>query len=62
MFDGGWAGISWETEYGGRGGTGAQARIFKQEMAVFDVTSGFLDATITMLGVPRPRGLRSGCV
>ncbi|MDH3706217.1 MAG: acyl-CoA dehydrogenase family protein, partial [Acidimicrobiia bacterium] len=50
LFDGGWAGISWPAEYGGRSGTSEQARVFKEEMAAFDVTSGFLDATITMLG------------
>ncbi len=50
MFEGGYAGISWAQEYGGRGGTSQQARIFKEEMAAFDVTAGFIDSTITMLG------------
>jgi len=50
LFAGGWAGISWPSEHGGRGGTSDQVRVFKEEMAAFDVTSGFLDATIAMLG------------
>ena len=28
LFDGGWAGIAWPVEYGGRGGSPAQAAIF----------------------------------
>lgn len=50
LFEGGYAGISWDKEHGGRGGTSTEARIFKEEMAEFDVTSGFLDSTIMMLG------------
>jgi alkylation response protein AidB-like acyl-CoA dehydrogenase len=40
LFEGGWAGINVPTEYGGRGGTTRQARIFAQEQARFDVDSG----------------------
>jgi alkylation response protein AidB-like acyl-CoA dehydrogenase len=50
LFDGGWAGISWPVEFGGRGGTPWQAVIFDQEQARFDVTSGFLGSTIGMVG------------
>ena len=35
LFDGGWAGISWPAEYGGRGATPAQATIFAEEQARF---------------------------
>lgn len=37
LYDGGWAGITWPREYGGRGGTPMQAVIFNQEQARFDV-------------------------
>ncbi|MGA8075019.1 MAG: acyl-CoA dehydrogenase family protein, partial [Candidatus Acidiferrales bacterium] len=33
LFDGGWAGISWAKEYGGRGASLMQQVIFWQEMA-----------------------------
>ncbi len=33
LFDAGWAGVSYPTEYGGRGGTPAQAAIFAEEQA-----------------------------
>jgi alkylation response protein AidB-like acyl-CoA dehydrogenase len=49
-FDHGWAGITWPVSVGGRGGTAWQEIIFNQEMARFDVTSGFLAATIGMVG------------
>jgi alkylation response protein AidB-like acyl-CoA dehydrogenase len=50
LFDGGWAGISWPVEYGGRGGTPAQAAIFAAEQARFGVSSGFVGSTIGMVG------------
>jgi alkylation response protein AidB-like acyl-CoA dehydrogenase len=50
LFDGGWAGIAWPAEYGGRGGTPAQAAIFAQESAAFSVSSGFVASTIGMVG------------
>jgi len=46
----GWAGISWPAEYGGRGGTVGQARIFAQEEARFDVSSGAFMVAIAMVG------------
>jgi alkylation response protein AidB-like acyl-CoA dehydrogenase len=49
VWDGGWAAISVEEQYGGGGGTSTQARIFNEEMVKYDVTSGFLSATIAML-------------
>ena len=49
-FDHGWAGITWPVSVGGRGGSVWEEIIFNQEMARFDVTSGFLAATIGMVG------------
>jgi len=49
-FDGGWAGISWPVEFGGRGGTAWHSVVFDQEQSRFDVTSGFLASTIGMVG------------
>ncbi|MGH8983924.1 MAG: acyl-CoA dehydrogenase family protein, partial [Acidimicrobiia bacterium] len=49
-FGGGWAGITWPVEFGGRGGTAWQSVVFDQEQARFDVTSGFLASTIGMVG------------
>jgi alkylation response protein AidB-like acyl-CoA dehydrogenase len=46
----GWAGIAWPAEYGGRGGTVAQARIFAQEEAHFEVSSGVFMVAIGMVG------------
>jgi alkylation response protein AidB-like acyl-CoA dehydrogenase len=49
-FDGGWAAITWAREHGGRGGTPAQAILFAEEQAAFDVTSGFIDAAVGLIG------------
>lgn len=49
-FDGGWACIAWPRKYGGRGGSAAQEIIYAQEEAAFDVTSGFLPASISLMG------------
>ena len=46
-YDAGWAGITWPTEYGGRGGTPIQAVIFGQEESDFDVPK---DALVVGLG------------
>ncbi len=46
----GWAGITWPQEYGGRGGTVAQARIFAQEESRFLVSSGVFMVSIGMVG------------
>ena len=50
LYDGGWAGVSWAAEFGGRGGTAWQAVLFAQEQARYQVTSGFVSSTIGMLG------------
>jgi acyl-CoA dehydrogenase len=50
LFDGGFAGITWPRRFGGRGGSPAQALIFAEEQARFDATSGFLAATIELVG------------
>ncbi len=39
LFDNGWAGITWPTEYGGRGGTTVEQMIFNQELRDYDVPS-----------------------
>ncbi|MDQ1454731.1 MAG: hypothetical protein QOH28_351 [Actinomycetota bacterium] len=57
LYDDRWAGISWPTEYGGRGATPAQATIFAEEQARFAVSSGFVGSTIGMVG---PTLLRYG--
>jgi alkylation response protein AidB-like acyl-CoA dehydrogenase len=49
LFDGGWAGINVPTEYGGRGGTAKQARIFAQEQARFDVDAGVFAVGLGMV-------------
>jgi len=50
LYDGGWAGITWPKEHGGRGATPAQARIFAQEEARFDVPTGVFAVGIGMVG------------
>ena len=50
LYDGGWAGITWPREFGGRGGNPAEAIIFDEEMAQFDATAGFLPSSISLLG------------
>jgi acyl-CoA dehydrogenase len=50
LADGGWAAITWAPEHGGRGGTPAQALIFAEEASNFDVTNGFLNASISLIG------------
>ncbi len=49
-FEGGYAGITWDTAHGGQGGEAWQTRIYNEEAADFDVTNGFLAATTAMLG------------
>jgi alkylation response protein AidB-like acyl-CoA dehydrogenase len=36
MYDGGWAGVSWPKEYGGRGASFIEQAIFQEEMALAD--------------------------
>ncbi|HXZ62854.1 MAG TPA: acyl-CoA dehydrogenase family protein [Acidimicrobiales bacterium] len=50
LYDGGWAGITWPAQSGGRGGTPIQAMIFAQEEADFDVTAGALSVGLAMVG------------
>ncbi|MEZ5144949.1 MAG: acyl-CoA dehydrogenase family protein [Acidimicrobiales bacterium] len=50
LFDGGWAGISYPTEYGGRGGTVVEELIFAEEMDRFGVTNGAFMVAHTMVG------------
>ena len=50
LYDGGWAGITWPKEYGGRGGTPIQAVIFAQEQALFDVPGSVFAQGIGMAG------------
>jgi acyl-CoA dehydrogenase len=49
LFDGGFAGIPWPAEYGGRGAPIGHALIFAEEQEAFDVTSGFLAASIDLV-------------
>ena len=50
LYDGGWAGITWPKQYGGRGATPIQAAIFNQEQAKFDVSPGVFAVGIGMVG------------
>ena len=50
LYDGGWAGLTWPADFGGRGGTPVQSMIFAQEEASFDVTSGALSVGLAMVG------------
>ncbi|HMC41055.1 MAG TPA: acyl-CoA dehydrogenase family protein [Acidimicrobiales bacterium] len=50
LYDGGWAGITWPRQLGGRGGTADQALIFAQEQARFDVPSSVFAQGIGMAG------------
>ena len=50
LYDGGWAAITWAPEHGGRGGTPAQALIFNEEAAVYDVTNGYINAAVSLIG------------
>ena len=50
IYEGGWAGITWPVEVGGRGGTFVEAMIFRQEEARFDVASGLFAVGIGMAG------------
>ncbi len=50
LYDGGWAGITWPKEHGGRGGTALEQRIFDQEQARFGVSIGVFAVGIGMVG------------
>ena len=50
LAEGGWAGITWPTEFGGRGGRPIEAAIFNQEQARFGVSNGVFAIAIGMVG------------
>jgi alkylation response protein AidB-like acyl-CoA dehydrogenase len=50
LSEGGWAGIAWPREAGGRGGKSWQQRIFDEEQARFDVAVGAFAVGIGMAG------------
>jgi alkylation response protein AidB-like acyl-CoA dehydrogenase len=50
LYDGEWAGITWPTAFGGRGGTPVEQMIFSQEEAQFDVSAGALSVGLAMVG------------
>jgi acyl-CoA dehydrogenase len=50
LFDNGFAGITWPAEHGGRGGAPWQQAVYREEESRYDVTSGFLTSTITLVG------------
>ena len=50
LADAGWAGITWPSEYGGRGGTSMQQMIFNQEQSKFEVSTGALTVGLAMVG------------
>ena len=50
LYDGGWAGITWPKEYGGRGGSPIQAVIFAEEQSHFDVPGSIFTQGIGMAG------------
>ncbi|MGH9301498.1 MAG: acyl-CoA dehydrogenase family protein [Acidimicrobiales bacterium] len=50
LFQGGWAGITWPVEYGGRGGTAVEQMIFSAEQAGFDVATGAFAVGLGMVG------------
>ncbi|MEZ5237908.1 MAG: SDR family oxidoreductase [Microthrixaceae bacterium] len=50
LYDNGWAGLTWPTEFGGRGLSAAHQIVFNQELARFDATSGFITAAQALVG------------
>ena len=50
LAEGGWAGITWPREVGGRGGRPIEAAIFNQEQARFGVSNGVFAIAIGMVG------------
>jgi alkylation response protein AidB-like acyl-CoA dehydrogenase len=50
LFDGGWAGITWPREHGGRGGKSIHQLIFNQEQARYGVSNGAFMISIGMAG------------
>ena len=50
LYDGGWAGITWPKEYGGRGASPIESSIFAQEQARYDVAVGPFTVAVGMVG------------
>ena len=50
LYDGGWAGITWPKEHGGRGGRPIEQVIFNQEQARYGVSTGAFMISIGMAG------------
>lgn len=50
LYDGGWAGITWPKEYGGRGATPIEAAIFAQEQSRYEVPGSIFAQGIGMAG------------
>ena len=49
LFEHGWAGLSWPSEFGGAGGEPWMTTIFNDVAAGFEEWAGFLNSTIAML-------------
>lgn len=50
LFDGGYAGITWPADCGGRGLSALHAQAFAEEQSQFGMTSGFVASTVGMVG------------
>jgi alkylation response protein AidB-like acyl-CoA dehydrogenase len=50
LFTEGWAGLTWPTEFGGRGGAAWQQRIWNEEVGRYDVAVGLFAVGIGMAG------------
>jgi alkylation response protein AidB-like acyl-CoA dehydrogenase len=50
LYEGGWAGITWPKEHGGRGGRAIEQVIFTQEQARYGVSNGAFMVSIGMAG------------
>ena len=50
LYDHGWSGITWPSQYGGKGASAIQAAIFAEEQAHFDVATGAFAISIGMVG------------
>jgi alkylation response protein AidB-like acyl-CoA dehydrogenase len=50
LYDGGWAGITWPKEHGGRGGRPIEQAIFNQEQARYGVSTGAFMIAVGMVG------------
>ena len=62
LFEGGWAGLAWPAQYGGRGASPIEQAIFQEELAVADVPErlgvigeGLVGPTIIALGTEAQR-------